>query len=130
MTTQGLDRDRLCYLDAASVQGPFRTCQGVGVWNDEDGMIGRLDGIVFDPESRHVWYLVVAAGGTFRRHLYLLPFGDTRVDVQHHAFRVDAHKSDLACCERFEPGAFHPFSDDDLMAALFPKSANRKVRAA
>ena len=130
MTTDDLDRGRLCYLDAASVQGPFPTCDGVGVWNDEDGMIGRLDGIVLDPESRHVRYLVVAAGRTFRRHRYLLPFLDMRVDVQHHAFCVDAHKSDLACCEKFEPGAFHAFSDDDLMAALFPKSADRKVQAA
>jgi PRC-barrel domain protein len=90
------------------------------VWNDEDGMIGRLDGVVLDPESRRVQYLVVAAGGTFRRHRYLLPFPETRVDVQHHSFRVDARRSDLARCESFEPKAFHRFSDDDLMAYYFP----------
>jgi hypothetical protein len=130
MTTNALDRGRLCYLDAASVQGPFPTCEGVEVWSDEDGMIGRLDGIVVDPNARQVQYLVVAAAGTFRRHRYLLPFRDMRVDVQHHAFCVDAHKSDLACCEEFEPRAFHRFSDDDLIAALFPKSADHNVQAA
>ena len=130
MATHDLDRSRLCYLDAVCVQGPFPTCDGVGVWNDEDGNIGRLEGIVFDPESRHIWYLVVAADRMFRRHRYLLPFRDTRVDLQRRAFCVDAHKSDLSCCEKYEPGAFHPFSDDDLMAALFPKSPDRKVRAA
>jgi hypothetical protein len=97
------------------------------VRNDEDGMIGRLDGIVLDPESQQVRYLVVAARTTLRRHRYLLPFRDTRVDVPHHAFCVDAHKRDLASCERFEPGAFHSFSDNDLMAALFPKSADRRA---
>ena len=127
MTTDDLDRGQLCYLDAASVKGPFPTCDGVGVWNDQDGMIGRLDGIVLNPESRQVRYLVVAARTAFRRHRYLLPFRDTRVDVQHRAFRVDAHKRDLASCERFEPEAFRFFSDGDLMAALFPKSGNRKA---
>ena len=91
-------------------------------------MIGRLDGIVFNPESRHIFYLVVAADRMFRRHRYLLPFRDTRVDVQHRAFCVDARKSDLSGCERYEPGTFHPFSDEDLMAALFPKSG--AIRAA
>ena len=93
-------------------------------------MIGRLDGIVLDPEAHRVPYLVVAAGGTFQGHRYLLPFRDARVDVQHHAFCVDAHKSDLASCEEFDPQAFHQFSDDDLMAALFPKFADGDVHAA
>ena len=127
MTPDALDRQRLCYLDAASLKVPFATCDDVEVWNDQDGMIGRLDGILLDPGARHVQYLVVAAGGTFRRHRYLLPFGDVRVDVQHHAFWVDVHKSDLPCCEEFQPTAFHRYSDDDLMPALFPKSADRDV---
>lgn len=130
MTTDTLDRGRLCYLDAASVRGPFPTCDGVEVWSDEDGRIGRLDGIVIEPEARRVRYLVIEAGRMFRRHRYLLPFRDMRVDVQRHAFCMDAQKSDLASCEEYEPQAFRPFSDDDLMAALFPKSPDRSVQAA
>ena len=105
MTTDTSNPSQLCYLGAASVQGPFATCDGVEVWNDEDGRIGRLDGILLDPESRQVQYLVVAAGRMFQRHRYLLPFRDIRVDVPHHAFCVDAHKRDLSGFEEFEPQA-------------------------
>jgi hypothetical protein len=110
---------RLSYLDAASVRGPFPTYRDVSVWNDEDGDLGRLDGIVVDAEARQVRYLVVAAPGTFSRRRYLLPFSPTRVDTDRHALCVDAHKTDLARCAKFEPRAFHRFSDDDLMDALF-----------
>jgi hypothetical protein len=130
MTTDAPDRGRLCYLAAASVQGPFSTCDGVEVWNDDDGMIGRLDGIVLDPASRRVRYLVVAARTMFRRLRYLLPFPDTRVDVQRRSFHVDARRSELARCELFDPKAFHPFSDDDLIAMLFPQFTDQKVQAA
>jgi hypothetical protein len=85
---------------------------------------------VIEPEARRVRYLVIEAGRMFRRHRYLLPFRDMRVDVQRHAFCMDAQKSDLASCEEYEPQAFRPFSDDDLMAALFPKSPDRSVQAA
>jgi len=111
---------RLSYLDAESVRGPFPTCRDVSVRNDEDGDLGRLDGIVVDAEARRVRYLVVAAGGTFSRRRYLLPFSPTRVDASRHALCVDAHKTDLVRCERFEPRAFHRFSDEDLIDALFP----------
>ena len=124
------DSSRLCYLDAASVAGPFPTCAGVEVWNDDDGKIGRLDGIVLDAEARQVQFLVVATGGTLRRRRYLLPFRPTRIDLERHALCVDAHKIDLAQCKEFEPAAFHRFSDDDLLAALFPKSSDHDPRSA
>ena len=113
---------RLSYLDAESVRGPFHTYRDVSVWNDEDGDLGRLDGIVVDAEARQVKYLVVAAGGTFSRRRYLLPFSQTRVDADRHALCVDAHKTDLVRCAKFEPRAFHRYSEDDLMNALFPEA--------
>jgi PRC-barrel domain len=119
MSTDSNDDARLSYLEAESVLGPFLTCKDVSVRNDEDGDLGQLDGIVVDAEARQVRYLVVAAGGIFSRRRYLLPFSPTRVDANRHALCVDAHKTDLACCERFEPGAFHRFSDNDLVNALF-----------
>ncbi|PYR48096.1 MAG: hypothetical protein DMF95_14940 [Acidobacteria bacterium] len=130
MTTEGFDRSRLCYLDAASVAGPFPTCADVDVWNDVDGKIGQLDGIVLDAETRHVHYLVVATGGTFRRRRYLLPFRPARIDMERHALCVDAHKTDLMRCKEFEPAAFHRFSDDDLIAALFPRSSDHDAQPA
>src|SRR4030095_10533020 len=98
MTTDDLDRGQLCYLDAASVKGPFPTCDGVGVWNDEDGMIGQLDGIVLNPESRQI--RISSSRPARRSGVIATCFRSvTRVDVQHYAFCVDAHKSDLARCE-------------------------------
>jgi hypothetical protein len=130
MTTERSDPSRLCYLDAASVAGPFPTCADVDVWNEEDGKIGQLDGIVLDAETRHVHYLVVVTGGTFRRRRYLLPFRPMRVDIARRALCVDAHKIDLVRCKEFEPAAFHLFSDDDLLAALFPKSFDHDAQPA
>ena len=130
MTTETPSSSRLCYLDAASVAGPFPTCADVDVWNDEDGKIGRLDGIVLDAEARQVQYFVVATGGTLRRRRYLLPFRPTRIDMEHHALCVDAHKIDLARCKEFEPAAFRRFSDDDLLAALFPRPSDHDARSA
>ena len=112
---------RLSYLDAESVRGPFRSYRDVSVWNDDDGDLGRLDGIVVDAEARQVRFLVVAAGGILRRR-YLLPFAPARVDANRHALCVDAHKTDLARCAKFEPRAFHRYSEDDLMNALFPQA--------
>jgi len=52
----------------------------------------------------------------------LLPFAPARVDANRHALCVDAHKTDLARCAKFEPRAFHRYSEDDLMNALFPQA--------
>jgi hypothetical protein len=119
MSTDSNDHARLSYLEAESVRGPFPTCKDVSVWNEEDGNLGQLDGVVVDAEARQVRYLVVAAGGIFSRRRYLLPFTPTRVDANRHALCVDAHKRDLVRCEKFESRAFHRFSDDDLLSALF-----------
>ena len=119
MNTDSSVDARLSYLEAESVLGPFLTCKDVSVRNDEDGDLGQLDGIVVDAEARQVRYLVVAAGGIFSRRRYLLPFSPTRVDANRHALCVDAHKTDLVRCEKFERRAFHRFSDDDLVSALF-----------
>lgn len=119
MSTNSNADARLSYLEAESVQGPFPTCEHVSVWNDEDGALGQLDGVVVDAEARQVRYLVVTAGGMFSRHRYLLPFSPTRVDAHRRALCVDAHKKDLVRCEKFESRAFHRFSDDDLLSALF-----------
>jgi hypothetical protein len=119
MSTDSSVDARLSYLDAECVRGPFHTYRDFSVWNDEDGDLGQLDGIVVDAEARQVRYLVVAAGGTFSRRRYLLPFSPARIDADRHALCVDAHKTDLVRCSKFEPRAFHRFSDDDLMNALF-----------
>lgn len=114
------DHSRLCYLDAADVRGTFPTWDQVELRHNEDGEIGRLDGIVIDPAARHVQYLVVSAAGAFRRHQYLLPFRPTRLDVEHQVLCVDLHKTELRRCEKFEPNVFHRYSPEDLLAALFP----------
>jgi hypothetical protein len=120
--TEDSGRPELCYLDAADVRGAFPAWNNVELRNDEDGAIGRLDGIVIDPAARHVQYFVVSAGGAFRRHQYLVPFHPTRLDVERQALCVDMHKTELKRCEKFDPDSFHRYSEDDLLASLFPAS--------
>ena len=110
---------RLCYLDAAHVEGPLPNFDGVEVRNRDDRTIGRLDGIIIDPAERRVHYLVVDDGGLLRHHRYLLPLPPTRVDAERPALRVDVERADLRGCEEFDDHAFRSFSDDDLLSALF-----------
>ena len=63
----------------------------------------------------------ISAGGILRRR-YLLPFAPARIDANRHALCVDAHKTDLVRCAKFEPRAFHRYSEDDLMNSLFAEA--------
>ena len=111
---------RLCYLNAAQVEGPLANFDGVEVRNRDDRKIGRLDGIIIDPSERRVRYLVVDDSGFLRHHRYLLPLSPTRIDAARPALRVDVERADLRHCEEFDHNAFRSFSDDALLSALFP----------
>jgi hypothetical protein len=87
----------------------------------ENERIGRLDGIIIDPEERRARYLVVDEDRFLRHHRYVLPLVATQIDAEQRALRVDVDKDDLTDADEFDASAFPPFSDEDLMTALFAR---------
>jgi hypothetical protein len=121
MAEQLSDTTRLCYLDAARVEGPVTNFGGLEVRGRRNHKLGRLDGVIIDPAERQVRYLVVDATKLFRHQRYLLPLAPTQIDPDGRALRVDLDEHDLARVEKFDDRAFPSFSDEDLVTALFAK---------
>jgi len=117
-----LDDDRgLRYLSATDVEGPISTFDGLEILDREEQTIGRLDGIIIDPRERRVRYLVVDERKFVRRHRVLLPLEMTRIDAERAALHVDVDKADVDDLQEFDTRTFPPFSDDDLITALFAR---------
>ena len=99
-------------LDAASVIG------------QANSTLGTLAGALVDPTHRNVRFLVIESRGFLRRHRHLLPFGHTRFDRAQQALFVDANAADL---EEVRMDRFAPFTDDDLITAIFSPRAAKPV---
>ncbi len=83
--------------------------------------LGTLAGALVDPVGRQVCYWVIESGHWPMKHRYALPLSTTRVDPDRQALLVDADADDLqeVWAERFAP-----FSEEDLIAAIFsPRAA-------
>jgi hypothetical protein len=113
---RGYTPPRLCYLDAAQIRGPVATFDHLELKDRDDDDIGRLDGIIIDAAARRMQYFVVEQG-FLRRRRYLLPVYPTR--IKDNVLRVDVDKTDLSTCARFDPAAYQPYSDEDLLAGIF-----------
>ncbi|MGH9140273.1 MAG: hypothetical protein ACRD2I_03920, partial [Vicinamibacterales bacterium] len=85
-----------------------------------DVTLGTLAGALVDPVGRNVCYLVVDSRRPQRSQRYLLPLGTTRFDRARGALLVDADVTDLL---DFPVTQFARFSDEDLITAIFSRSA-------
>jgi len=113
---------RLRYIDASKVETPGGLLDQLDVLNQEDSNVGKVEGIVVDPAERQVRYFVVKSRRPFRARHYLLPLTPTTIDAENKALHVDVQTDDLAELVDGPADAFPPFTDDDLLVALF---ANR-----
>jgi len=109
---------RLCYLRAAQIRGPVASFEHLGLKGRDNEDLGCLDGIIIDAVARRMQYFVVQEG-FFHRRRYLLPVYTTEVDAQENVLHVDVDKAELSECARFNPASFRPYSDEDLLAAMF-----------
>jgi hypothetical protein len=114
----------LCYLDASHVQTTAGQLSGVHLRNTDDRLLGRLEGVIIDAAARRVRYYVVESLAWLGRKHFLLP-ADRPVQVEPDrntlSLRIDLR--DLTQFEEFRRGAIRPFSDDDVMTALFAGGA-------
>ena len=85
----------------------------------DDEQLGLLDGLLVDPASRRVRFFVVERTSALRRRRYLLT-ADTLATLDERLLRVEAHAEDL---ERFDARTVQPFSDEDVITAMFAEPA-------
>ena len=112
---------RLRYIDADHVESSAQDLAGFDVVTVAGKRLGEFDGLIVDPPERRIWYLVVYRSGLFGRRRLLVPMSAARLDVDHKAVQVEL-ESDTDC-PAFDAGAFPPFSDEDVVSALFRRSA-------
>jgi PRC-barrel domain len=110
---------RLRYIDGSKVETPGGLLDQLDVLNYEDSNVGRVEGIVVDPAERQVRYFVVKSRRPFRARHYLLPLAPATIDAENKALHVDVQADDLAELIDGPAKAFPPFTDDDLLDALF-----------
>jgi hypothetical protein len=113
---------RLRYIEASKVETPGGLLDQLDVLNQADSNVGRIEGIVVDPAERQVRYFVVKSRRTFRARHYLLPLAPATIDAENKALHFDVQADDLAELIDGPAKAFPPFTDDDLITAIF---ANR-----
>lgn len=118
-----VDAADLRYLNAEHVRCPIGALAGVEVRSADDESLGHLDGVLLDPLQRRVCYLVLHSSGLFRRRRFLLPVDAApHVEAENRILRVEAQAGELER-ECFDPRAVRPFSDEDVVTAMFAPHA-------
>jgi uncharacterized protein YrrD len=85
--------------------------------------LGSIQGVVIEAAARRVRYFDVQSSGWFRRRRYLLEADQlAQVEPGRKALRlrVDSNVEEV---QDLDAAALRQFSDDDLIAALFPSRA-------
>ena len=113
----------LRYIAAEHVVTPEGPLDGTVLVGPSDETVGTLDGMIIDPIERHVRYFVVRSRNWLKTRLRLLPAAPARLDREHRTLHVDIHAEDLPQLREIRSDAFQRYSDDDLIAALFPAHA-------
>lgn len=109
----------LRYLEAGHVEHPSGTMLGVKMCTMDDEHLGSLDGVLVEPASRRIRYFVVERPSVYKSRRYLLA-ADTLATLDERTLRVEANAVDL---ERFDARTVQPFSDLDLVTAMFASPA-------
>jgi hypothetical protein len=106
--------ERLRHLEAGKVETPIGTLDDVVVLSKGDVPIGKLEGIIYDPDERHVRYYVVESRDWFRTHRYLVPDAPHHIDWNRKALQVEMDEAALSQLPELRDNEYPPFSDDDF----------------
>jgi hypothetical protein len=113
----------LSYLDASKVTSPAGTLAELDVLSAEGRPLGNIEGVVIDAAARRVRYLAVRSSGWFGGRRYVVPadqLGQIEGERKALRLRVDLRREAVP---GLDAAALREFSDDDLLAALFPSRA-------
>jgi PRC-barrel domain len=111
---QVVQNDRLRHLDAAKVETAAGTLDDMVVVTQSDVPIGKLEGIIIDPQERHVRYYVVESRDWFKTHRYLVPDAPHHIDWNRRALQVELGGKGLAQLAEFRADQYPPCSADDF----------------
>jgi hypothetical protein len=114
------DTRNLRYVQATNVESDGLPLCGLPVETDCHQKLGRVDGVIVEPSTRRLHYLVVDGDDDVGR--YLMPLDAICLDPSSHTLKV-MDEPDPASWEAFDPDAYDDFGDDDLLAALFSRPA-------
>jgi hypothetical protein len=81
--------------------------------------VGKLDGLIIDPVERQIRYFVVESRQRLRARRYLVPVAPATIDPEQRTLRLEFASEPLDELPEVPSEAFHPYSDDDLISALF-----------
>jgi hypothetical protein len=109
----------LRYIDAAHVDSPVGYLNAIRVLSPSEGNVGKLDGLIIDPLERQIRYFVVESRQRLRARRYLVPVTPATIDPEQRTLRLEFASEDLDELREVPSKAFRPYSDDDLMSALF-----------
>lgn len=111
--------ERLRYIDAQKLDSPAGRLEGTVLVSPTDGTLGKLDGMVVDPVERQVRYFVIESKRSLTTRHYLVPATPARLEPDRHALHVDFEEDQLEEHPTVQLNALPPFSDEDLIAAMF-----------
>jgi hypothetical protein len=112
----------LCYLDAAHVRSPAGLLSEFHVVSASGEQLGSIAGVVIEPAARRARFLDVESDGG-RHRLYLVE-ADYLAQVDADRKELRLLSSELPEVHHGDSGSFRPYSDDDLLTAMFaPRAA-------
>jgi sporulation protein YlmC with PRC-barrel domain len=113
----------LCYLVASKVESPAGVLSDLSVLTADGKPLGTVAGVVIEPAARRVRHYDVQSTGWFSRRHYLLEADQlVQLEGERKAVRLRA-TDEVREVRNLDPRALRPFSDDDLLAAMFSPHA-------
>lgn len=109
----------LRFVEADRLDSPAGALRDIVLISPSDATLGRLDGVIVNPQDRQVCYYVVKSDGWIRSRRYLVPVAMSQLESERRALRVDVEPEDLPDLAEADPGSFPPFSDTDAVDAMF-----------
>ena len=120
MSHMDMGNSLLCFLDVSKVRTSIGDLNGVNLRDPYDKELGSLKGVLIEAAARRLRYFVVEVAGRSTTHCYLVPADDpVTVQEDRRTLRVDSNAADLMRSGEFKIDSVRPYSDDDLMAAMF-----------
>jgi sporulation protein YlmC with PRC-barrel domain len=121
--SQLLATSELSYLDASKVASPAGILSELEVLSAEGRRLGSIKGVVIDAAARRVRYLSVQSSSWFGRRRYLVEADQlAQIEGERKALRLRVDLRNEAI-HGLDAAALREFSDDDLLAAMFPTRA-------
>ena len=121
--TQPSAISKLSYLDASKVSSPAGVLSELEFLTADGKRLGSIAGVVIDAAAHCVRYFDIQSSGWFRRQRYLISADQlAQVSRERKALRLRVDTRAEAV-HNVDVGALRKFSDDDLLAALFPAPA-------